>query len=189
MSYISSSVSLQFTECDKRRPERTLPCGDHIRPKVTWCKKRKAPGHSEESKSDFKIKLYPENVPVVPSVFKNQDSDRGLHRLIHLPLDVDEAKSNESAWSIFGEASYQPSYAVCQPVGFPACLFPFEEFPIVLCTIICILFLGSADAFWFSVPWCPSHGDPTVPVTCTPIGRRLSQRVNVQTPLPEKSTS
>ena len=24
------------------------------------------------------------------------------------------------AWSIFSEASYQPSYAVCQPVGFPA---------------------------------------------------------------------
>lgn len=25
------------------------------------------------------------------------------------------------AWSIFGEASYQPSCAVCQPVSFPAC--------------------------------------------------------------------
>ena len=46
-----------------------------------------------------------------------------------------------------------------------------------------------ADAFWFSVPWCPSHGAPAVPVTCTPISRRLSQRVNVQMPPPEKSTS
>ena len=34
-----------------------------------------------------------------------------------------------------------------------------------------------ADAFWFLVLWCPSHGVPAVPVTYTPIGRRLSQRL------------
>ena len=35
--------------CIKWRTEQIFPCGNHVRPKVTWHKKQKAPGHSEES--------------------------------------------------------------------------------------------------------------------------------------------